>query len=137
MKKILEMLTDKDADRDEIDARIWCYQKQYIYVSKFYCQKKEDHVAVEIGDVPLNGELHTPKYTTSANAAMSIGKEELKGWSMVIVDDGQGGRGCVLQGKFSPNRFESPPSPNCTPTVIRAICHARLQALDCVRGQQK
>ena len=127
--KMIEAVDPEDSDTlDEIDARFWCY------LTEGGIEWNDRHISANF-----------PKYTTSLDAAMSIGEEELQGWQFGIghsvpIDGFQ----CRLTEKMGPGaeRIESPWQTrdsagklNCRQglSMPRAICHARLQALEYVR----
>ena len=145
MIKILKMLEDPESDNDELNARIWCFEQG----AKFVRYRKKtlvykDHPSMA-GTVTASN-IPYYKYTTSLDAAMSIGAEELEGWQITIRHSVPiSGFQCVLISRMGPDaqRIESPWSSrnsdgklNCKQGLImtRAICHARIQALEYVRG---
>ena len=152
MKTILKILEDAESDDDELNARIWCFKNGKEFVGKsggtvFNPQPEAlFHAESKTMIFSLDNFGPIPEYTTSLDAAMSIGAEELEGWQFGIghsppIDCFQ----CRLTEKMGPDaeRIESPwnsrnknGTPNCQLglTMNRAICSARLQALEYVRG---
>ncbi len=121
---ILKMLEDKESDNDELNARLWCFENEFdpgVWVS--YTNKSDDEDFL--------------KYTTSLDAAMSIGKEELDGKLIMFwcEDDGLGTFSCGYYWDESVDRPIGRIGGQAH-DLPRAICHARIQALDYVRKEK-
>lgn len=137
---ILSMLEDPESDNDELDARIWCFVNEYTYLGDHQIAKSiprkmfkyKDHkenekwcVCSEKAVNPYMADL----YTTSLDAAMSIGAKELEGWGY----EAYGNDNCSFWMVCNTNRnFECKIDCDDLP---RAICHARIQALEWHRGK--
>lgn len=147
MKTILNLLEDPESDNSELNARIWCWVRNNDIVSiesdgiqyTSTCNSKRDGVRTEVRlrKYPKNGVKNMScAYTTSLDAAMSIGHEELEGWGIDIWE-----RTSVIATIYSPLsqneevEFDTP-RVGQLPTMSRAICHARCQALDHVRKEK-
>jgi len=125
---ILKMLEDKDSDNDEVNARIWCFVNKYTIEildiwehGEFTVKERDGHF--DIGEVP--------KGTTSLDAAMSIGAEELEGWMIDNIQEyADNTFRVILRKMLSTSTVES----GFLINLARAICHARIQALAYVRG---
>ena len=130
MIKIFKMLEDPESDKDELNARI----QWFIYGDAW---KKEGWVFNKKFSPPRITKIYQMKpkpdnYTTSLDAAMSIGAEELSEWDIYINQYGDSGKffRCILS-RYGPRKSVTA---QYIPDMPRAICHARLQALDRVRG---
>lgn len=124
---IKKMLEDPDSDNDEVNARIECCNRGLKYLGKSGETACWVAVAKYSTKELLCGE-HISKYTTSLDAAMSIGAEELEGWKMQTLEaDKHSTANCRND---IGRKIWSEPCPN-TP---RAIAHARIQALEYIRG---
>jgi len=124
---ILEMLENADSCDEEVSIRIFAYLERYDFGDCKYTGAKNVALYNNGQIVPGCG---ISEYTTSLDAAMSIGAEELEGWELIYL----GIRGtwkCMFrdtngqQIKTAHNQLEA----------ARAICHARCQALEYVRSQ--
>lgn len=114
LETIRAMLADADSDNDEIDVAIY----EYVTGS-------------------LTGAIACPEYTTSLDAASSIGADELEGWTWVASTNDSG---CHFN-FYSPNpdhmrNLSRVIQSDFLPTAPRAICDARLQALEHVRKEK-
>lgn len=123
---IKKMLEDPESDNDEVNARIVCYIKNHEYglnpITKAHSLK--------------NGyggwtSVRSRRYTTSLDAAMSIGAEELEGWDILL----HGGTPyeCVMI-LYSEMALVVRFSSDWLPEIPCAIAHARIQALEYVRN---
>jgi len=138
---ILKMLEDPAADCGELDARIWCFINKRNFLS---------HEVYDRGPVPRG--VSTPPetikithdkglfyisnyYTTSLDRAMDIGAEELEDWR-ITINQHQNYTDVTLVNRF--HMFSAEMIFVTRGAYImdtpRAICHARLQALEYVRG---
>jgi len=144
MNKILKMLEDPDSDNVEINAHIRAETHSYLTIdykfTEFECGK---HIALYRSHSGAKERLYVsdiPKYTTSLDAAMSIGTEELEGWKMYIqpaifsmgfnnpyVVFMHEGKKLTRANMVGGNKIIS--------DMPRAICHARIQALEYMRGK--
>ena len=130
MIKILKMLEDAESDKDELNARIWCFENEWDWNLLKDGKERKSDGSGEIMQVYSSWREYrdVTKYTISLDAAMSIGAEELRGWVMDMTTLGQ----AWIQPfeAFKKSKFEA----INLPSLPRAICSARLQALDYVRG---
>lgn len=125
--KILKMLADKDSCDDAVNARIWCFEHGEKFVAM------ASHICSPCFEIENHGGVFTTesKYTTSLDAAMSIGVEELEGWVIHITQTGRGfSVTFTLIFKWQTDVKEGTNLP-------RAIAHARIQALEYVRSQNE
>ena len=141
---ICDMLADPESDDQEIAARIWCFDKGYIinedklnvygnYIHSFQYSRENGKYINWCGYPELYRSYN--RYTTSIDAAMSIGHEELEGWTWVASTND---KGCHFN-FYSPNpdhmrSLSRVMQSDFLSTIPRAICHAKTQALDYVRG---
>lgn len=136
--KILQMLADNDSDNDELNARIYCFLLDYVF------EKMEDHMFAYSHSKLTKCLVHNhggtaldniSDYTTSLDAAMSIGAEELEKWAINIL---------TFEDRFEarihlPERIAEDGNnwiyvSGCLSTMPRAIAHARIQAVEYMRG---
>ena len=140
MIKILEMLENPESDKDELNARIWCFEKHVKFLE--IRGNNRPRLSYDNLNYAYKGDRNIssiPKYITSLDAAMSIGAEELEGWFIQVFVNSESGEptknGDVeyLADITRDNPYAHKTSPDL-PDMPRAICHARCQALDYVRG---
>ena len=133
MIKILKMLEDPDSDNDELNARIWCWERNYRLLEFDPGSPMIDFDGASI-EYPHTVYHHhaceIPYYTTSLDAAISIGAEELEGWLLNIE---QSDSGFVAQLTYERMVGDNTWFAFDNETMPRAICHARLQAREYVR----
>lgn len=110
LKTIKAMLADADSCADELNARIWCWLKR-----------------IEWDDRHTSANF--PQYTTSLDAAMSIGAKELKGIRMDISVEKSATASIYLRKPFH-NWIRAEKLKN----LPRAITLARIKALECKKG---
>ena len=127
MKQILKMLEDPESDKDELNARICCYNSDIPYRPAQPGQRYGFRIV--------------PNYTTSLDAAMSIGAEELEGWHLIRTVKAMASGRLVFKTGFQKLGLDAPglehmflTFENDIEDLFCAICHARCQALDYVRG---
>ena len=118
MKTILKMLEDPASDNTDIDYLIWCFIEGTEPVSP-------------PGDYGFIGE----KYTTSLDAAMSIGAEELEGWYW-YASHNVGIYSVVMHKGITKGKYDVEFLGEVHSNMPRAICHARIQALEYVRKEK-
>ena len=123
IETILKMLEDPESDKDEVNAWIWCFERDtdILLMSK-------DKKGCRYFNGVCDSTNYPPKYTTSLDAAMSIGAEELEGWTIKVTQTGRGFTvSLTLPYEYMTNIKDFGDMP-------RAISHARCQALGFVRG---
>ena len=141
-EKICGMLKDPDSCDDEIDANIqWflnkeCWEKEgWIFNENFRPPRITKRVMASMKPRP-------PKYTTSLDAAMSIGAEELEGWAMtiesVLVTEtvGDVDMPSKIMWDADIDKDGAGFGMNAGLTAPRAVCHARIQALEYLRREE-
>ena len=133
VETILKMLEDAESDNDEVNARIWCFEHNYRLLNFNPDSPMVDYDGVCVTypySVYHYHKIELPKYTTSFNAAMSIGAEELEGFLVRNHQLKNGEYEYWLQEKDGPWHT----SILHTKDLPRAIACACLQALEYVRG---
>jgi len=126
---ILKLLEDPDSDNDEVNARIWCFVNKYTIAildiwehGEFTVKERDGHF--DIGEIP--------KGTTSLDAAMSIGAEELERWKIYLNEYTNSKGETVFRCVYTKGKDWVMASDMTD--IYRAISHARIQALAYVRG---
>ena len=134
IETILKMLEDPESDKDELNARIWCWR----YGKDFHSVARVSN-SIHVNWHPENKDdcgwsnlyYNNNDYVNSLDAAMSIGAEELEGWYIRNLH--------CADNKIHACEFVHKTAGGVTsvslPDIFSAICHARLQALDYVRGK--
>lgn len=126
---IKKMLQDPDSCNDELNARIWCWKggKGFVSANKaFFVGFQYSDDGETYKDAP---QVWAKDYTTSLDAAMSIGKDELEGWRLSIAHH------LHTDWQIHMTNGETTVAKYSLPDMPRAICFARISALEYVRGQ--
>jgi len=136
VQKISDMIADKESDDDELNARVWCWLNEFHYRHHNYLDSDRKKPLTTFTAMSNEGhfeKVHLINYTTSLDAAISIGADELEGWRVLIVEDEKGNFSCMYSkdGKIFP-----PAQAAWLLTMPRAICSARIQALDYERKKR-
>jgi len=131
---ILKMLEDSDSCDDELNARICAETHSYLKGRYTFKELRGGHLAVYVNANGLEELLYISdilNYTTSLDAAMSIGKKELSGWSW-YASEHVGIKSFIMHRNMHNERLGEVHS-----TMPRAICYARIAALEYVRKEIK
>lgn len=130
LETIYKMLGEPGHD-DEINAQIWCWVSGKPFV-KIGIHPIAGHSMFYIDYDGREMARGFCKYTTSLDAAMSIGAKELEGWWITSCSVGWAS---IHNHNIVYARKKTFVSPEIEWNQPRAICHARLQALEYVREQ--
>ena len=147
IEKILKMLEDPESENKEINARIYAFLRLHdnfnVYIHEGGGSVTYRHNSwTEDNQSVLYHLFDMHNYTTSLDAAMSIGAEELEGWAMtiesVLVTEtvGDVDMPSKIMWDADIDKDGAGFGMNAGLTAPRAICHARIQALEYLRREE-
>ena len=131
---IIKMLCDPESDNDELNARIYAYVGKMKYIRVFKKRGTFQCYHPVYKKTKVEFPYRCTKYTTSLDAAMSIGENELGGWHLTRTVEMLDDESFIFSTAFTSADGETQFVSHIE-DLHRAICHARISALEYVRTQ--